>query len=62
MNIWDHKSQAKAKHYTRTWTWRKPHWWPRASFGKSWGVHQMPQGASFQQPGTGGTATQKRHR
>ena len=41
---------------TRTWTWREPHWWTRASFGRSWGVDLVPQEEPSQPLGISETA------
>jgi hypothetical protein len=45
---------------TRTWTWREPRWWPRASCGISWGAHRSGSAARDPPPGTDGTAAPKR--
>ena len=45
---------------TRTWTWRGPRWWPRASCGRSWAAHRRGATARDPPPGTGGTA--RKHR
>ena len=44
---------------TRTWTWREPRWWPRASYGRSWGAHRRGSAARGPPPGTDGTARSK---
>ena len=45
-----------SKALTRTWTWRGPRWWPRASCGRSWGAHRRASAARAPPPGTDGTA------
>lgn len=54
------KQQNQIIDLTRTWTWREPRWWPRASCGKSWDAHRIPMGEPSRQPGTGETASQNK--
>ena len=49
----------ESKALTRTWTWRGPRWWPRASCGRSWGAHRRGSAARDPPPGTDGTARSK---
>ena len=44
------------KSLTKTWTWREPRSWPRASSGKSSGAHQIQLAEPSQQLGIGETA------
>ena len=46
---------------TRTWTWREPRWWPRASYGRSWGAHRRGSAERDPPPGTDGTTLEINH-
>lgn len=41
---------------TRIWTWREPHWWPKASCGKFWAAPSSPSAGLSPPPGTDETA------
>lgn len=53
---------TKRQYITRTWTWRGPHWSPKASYGRSSGVHPTPSAKLFRPPGTGETANTTIHK
>lgn len=53
--------KMKKNLHTRIWTWRGPHWWPKASCGKSSGDPPPPSAELFLPPGTGGTARNTTH-